>query len=342
MLREDARAEVLLINAYGDTLMVERQLASGALFRRKYLEPGEYQLLVSLRQNNQVVDQRSLTLVIPKLLTESWWFFSALVALVLGLIILLLRVRYIQTRNKLEREEIESALQRSLKEQESLRVAALVSTLNPHFITNVMQWIQSTLRQQGDPAAIVEITDRLSSNIRTMFVNSYQRQAGHELRKEFQMIRYYLESVNLQYEDRYEFRLPPAEEIERLGDYQVLLLQLQVHVENAVDHGLRLRREATGIKVELTDDEDYLYLAVEDDGAGFTRAARSAKIGSRKGRKMLDELQHIFNQKNAHQITTRILTDRFPDPHKPGEQYGTRIELTIPKDYSYDLENPGG
>ncbi|MEO0628837.1 MAG: hypothetical protein AAFY91_17710, partial [Bacteroidota bacterium] len=70
---------------------------------------------------------------------------------------------------------------------------------------------------------------------------------------------------------------------------------------------------------------------------GISRAQRIESVGSRKGRKMLLDLEKIFNARNDKKHMTKFESDLYPDPLYPGESFGTRVSLTIPKNYSYEL-----
>ena len=334
LLQGDARVHVLLSNAAGDTILYRQNLPPRQMERVKYLLPGTYTLKYVLRYDNQTVDERLLKIDVPRTFWEKPlnWLIAGAVILLPFLIVLLAQVRIARK---------DAALQKTLKKQEALQVMALVGTINPHFITNSLQWVQSAVRQKKDDDEINRIVGSLGDNIRTVFNLAYERKAGHSLADELTLVKKYLDSVSLLTANRYDYQLPESQKIADLGHYQIILLELQVHVENAVEHGLRNRPQATGITIGLRHDEHYIYLTVEDDGGGITRAQRNPGIGSRKGRKMLEELHEIFNRRNERKISTQFESDLYPEPGAPEVRFGTRVTITIPKIYSYDLETAG-
>ena len=90
---------------------------------------------------------------------------------------------------------------------------------------------------------------------------------------------------------------------------------LQVIVENAVKHGISRKRGGGTLKISTNEDDENIYVVVEDDGVGFDTSVEFDKthVGIRNIRNRLS-----FIVKGTLDIQSKI-------------GYGTKVTITIPK-----------
>ena len=119
------------------------------------------------------------------------------------------------------------------------------------------------------------------------------------------------------------------------------LMQILIHAENAVEHGLRNRKGSAFLRIILKDEGPYLKIVVEDDGIGYSNARKKNIGGTRQGERMLNSLHDIFNPRNVRKIISNIEDNIYLDQDS-GEAYGTRISILIPKRFNYELETDRG
>lgn len=86
------------------------------------------------------------------------------------------------------------------------------------------------------------------------------------LREEEQHIRSYLEIQQVRYKDILDYVIDMNQE---LAGYQVPKLTLQPLVENALYHGIKLKRGKGTIHVTSYSEGDVIYMEVTDSGAGM-------------------------------------------------------------------------
>ena len=352
----DQRADIMRVDAYlltaiGDTLSARTNLPPSEQVRLNYLPPGTYTLLLETYVDNQQIEARRTTIIIPKRLIEQWYFWPVLLLLVGLPIVLYLLLRYQRTKARLHAAELENQAAAARLEASELRgesdrlqVSTLSNAVNPHFISNAITWLQSAYLVGRPVAKMDEMSENLAHTIRTMFTNSTDGRASHSLNDELELVERYLNTVNIQYDGRYTFSLPPTEERRRFSEWNVLLMHIQVHVENAVEHGLRYRRQGRNLMVDLEAAPDgALLIHIEDDGAGVAFVQeRQHRQGYRsgKGTEIMLRLQATFNKYNALPLKTEITSPIQTDA--AGHQYGTRVTITVPTHYTYVIESPGG
>lgn len=151
-------------------------------------------------------------------------------------------------------------------EQESLRkteLALLQAQINPHFLYNTMDTI-IWLMEAGKNQEAVEMV----SNLSAFFRHSLSR--GEDvitMREEVRHVASYLQIQHVRYKDilTYDLEIDPA-----LNHALIPKLTLQPLVENALYHGIKLKRAVGHIHIRGRLEEKEVVLEVLDDGVGMT------------------------------------------------------------------------
>jgi LytS/YehU family sensor histidine kinase len=149
------------------------------------------------------------------------------------------------------------------------------------------------------------------------------------VRDELDALELYLELESIRFRDKFDYEIRLDEEIDPLM-YKIPTLLIQPYVENAICHGLMLRKDKGKVTISLALRRNYIACTIEDDGIG--REA-SMEINQKK-------------QANHHSLGTRITESRldlvnslygtslktsFTDLHdEQGNAAGTRVEIHIP------------
>ncbi|WP_251317569.1 sensor histidine kinase [Flintibacter muris] len=167
-------------------------------------------------------------------------------------------------------EQMVGRLNRQIREtsrnQESLRRAELAliqAQVNPHFLYNTMDTIIWLIEAEKTEEA-VEMVSSLSS----FFRHSLSRgQDVITLREEEEHVRSYLQIQQARYKDimRYTINISPE-----LEEAVIPKLTLQPLVENALYHGIKLKRGPGRIYVVGQAQGEDILLQVTDDGAGMS------------------------------------------------------------------------
>lgn len=142
--------------------------------------------------------------------------------------------------------------------------ALLQAQINPHFLYNTLDTI-IWLIEAGDVDKSVKIVSSLSNFFR------FSMNRGKDvitLAEEEKHIRSYLEIQQIRYHDvmDYEIDIPPE-----LGAYCLPKLTLQPLVENALYHGIKLKRCKGHIQVTGRQEGNRIVLTVADNGAGMSQ-----------------------------------------------------------------------
>lgn len=153
----------------------------------------------------------------------------------------------------------------SINKNNELKQRLLLTQMNPHFIFNSVDNIQSLIYNRQDKEAISYLT-KFSKLTRQILENS--RENYISLSEELSMLNNYLTIQRLLYNDKFTYTIDADEHID--ADAVCLPPMLtQPFIENAVKHGLKNKAEGGVIRVRFYMEGAALFFEVTDNGAGL-------------------------------------------------------------------------
>lgn len=158
-------------------------------------------------------------------------------------------------------------MEESRQRQESLRkteLALLQAQINPHFLYNTMDTIIWLIEAEKQQEAV-----EMVSNLSGFFRHSLSK--GEDvisLEEEERHVRSYLQIQRARYKDilEYTVEIDPT-----LRHAQIPKLTLQPLVENALYHGIKLKRALGTIRISGWMEREHIILQVSDNGVGMTQ-----------------------------------------------------------------------
>ena len=138
----------------------------------------------------------------------------------------------------------------------------LQEQINPHFLYNTLDTIMWLAIDHQDDK-VVEMVAALSGFFRTSLSHGEDKIT---IREELEHVENYLKIQQLRYGDIMEYSIDVPDEIKK---NDIVKITLQPLVENALYHGLKKQREKGMIKISSVDDENNIFLIVEDNGVGM-------------------------------------------------------------------------
>lgn len=187
----------------------------------------------------------------------------------------LLMVRFnemVQQIRELMRREAES--QRVLRQTE---LKALQAQIKPHFLYNTLDSIIWMARAQ-DQDGVIQIVLALTNFLKIGLSN------GEEiitLEQEIKHTTSYLEIQSIRYKGKFDSTITVDESVK---NYLVPKLIVQPLVENAIYHGMKMKRELCHLKIWAGERGEHIVIEVKDDGVGMTSDAIQALQDSLYGR----------------------------------------------------------
>jgi tetratricopeptide (TPR) repeat protein len=236
-------------------------------------------------------------------------------ALLVGLVLLLFSLFWMLKSNRQRR------LANNLLALKSLR-----TQMNPHFIFNALNSVNSFIAQNDERTANRYLTD-FSTLMRSVLENS--EEDFILLEKEVELLELYLKLEHSRFKDKFDYELVVDDNIDQ-SQFLIPPMLLQPYVENAVWHGLRYKKEKGFLKVQLLKkDDENIQIEITDNG-----------IGRKKSRELKTDHQKKQRSKGMQNIKQRIaiLNEMYKDKvdvfieDMYDDNTGTKVILTLKKD----------
>ncbi|HEU4717303.1 MAG TPA: histidine kinase [Bacteroidia bacterium] len=231
------------------------------------LDPGEYRFTVYALNNDGIpsVFPATFSFRIRPPFWRTWWFILVAAAGVVSVAVYLILLSFSRAREKHEMRARISEYQQQ----------ALANQMNPHFIFNSLNSIQSYIAQE-DRRSAIRYLSRFSRLMRLSLDHS--REKTVPLKEELELVSVYMELEAMRFKERMEWSMETEEGLD-YSRYEIPAMLIQPYVENAIRHGLLNRDSAGGkVTVRIYTIGERLCCEVEDNGIGREAAG---KIGER-------------------------------------------------------------
>ncbi|MFC0878325.1 sensor histidine kinase [Saccharicrinis sp. FJH2] len=208
-------------------------------------------------------------------------------------------------------------LQNKIRE---LQIRTFKNQLEPHFILNTFNNIASVIKQGRNEEAY-HIFMKFSNLFRTSLQNT--EKILIPLREELKMINNYIEIQNFRFKDVFNYVVDISENVDL--DIEIPKMLLQVHIENAIKHGLISKRSKGNLELKIRHRKNIITIEITDDGIGRKESKRTGTQGTGLGIKTINDFIALHNQNNIHKISYK-----FIDLYKDGKSSGTKVEIIVP------------
>jgi hypothetical protein len=225
-----------------------------------------------------------------------------------------------QRKNSEQQREEKLRLEFEQKFSES-ELKALRSQINPHFIFNVLNTIESFTLESNTTAAS-DMIQKFSRLTRLVLENSLHLVVPIE--KDLQALKLYIELEQIRYQNKFTVEFDVNREIFE-ENYFIPPMIIQPYVENAILHGLRNLPETGNLRLAVFRQAAYLKITVEDNGIGRAKSGllKEDNVIQRTsiGMSVTQDRISIFNNLSHHNKASVYIHDL---------EKGTRVELLFP------------
>jgi len=242
-----------------------------------------------------------------------WYAFVIYILLGLGVVVLFFRRRIRQIKLKNQQQ----------KNMQQLEQKALQAQMNPHFIFNSLNSIQSFLIYEENEKA-ERFLLKFAQLIRQTLNNS--RASYITIQTEIETLQKYLELEQMRFKDKFKFSI-----LNQLESQQLICgvppMLIQPFVENAVLHGFKTIQEGGDITLSFVSiNNNRLKCIIDDNGIGRKKADQF-KDNERPsfGTKITEERLAAFKQKYGDEFRIQII-----DKEEAGKPIGTLVIIEIP------------
>lgn len=309
---EKALAFLDLFTALEDTIQVRRRR-----LQEQNSKQGLQNLLqVQMLKKEKEISQNAINSLIKEdalkedVLSASRWA----IGLLLGLILIGIAAGiYILRISKQRRVANQQLALRSLRSQ-----------MNPHFIFNALNSVNSFI-SENDQRSANKFLSSFSRLMRLVMENSEHDFIS--LNKELEILKIYVELEHFRFKDQFEFDINIDDNIDE-DDFTLPPMLIQPYIENAIWHGLRYKKESGELKLNLTQINNNLHVTISDNGIGRTKSAALKTANQKKNKstalRNIKERVRIFKELHGLVIDVEV-----KDLDQDGA--GTVVKLVVPQ-----------
>lgn len=236
---------------------------------------------------------------------------------------------------------LEDMMEQSNQDARKLRKAelrTLQAQINPHFLYNTLDAIVWKA-EAGEKDEVIQLTSALSDFFRISLSSGAD---WIPISQEKKHIEGYLKIQQTRYRDilQYEIDIPSE-----MGDLYILKLLLQPLVENAIYHGIKIKRGGGLIKVTGKMEGGQMTFSVRDTGLGMTKEQLSdLSERMKKGQPTVSEGGGGFGLVNVN-LRIRLYYNQQDGLKIESNAEGTEVSFTVPcrtREEIYEHESVSG
>lgn len=280
----------------------------------------------------QFLDQQRM---LDHLKVKQQWLYFFLILIIFCLIAFYVLYRYrlakVRLNNDLHNEKINKQLQEAeyKKNMNQNTLATLISQMNPHFIFNALNTIQSYIYSDNKKLAS-EYLGKFSDLTRKILDNSNKPTIS--LSEELALLNLYLDIEKTRFGEELHIVVKVSPDIDP-ENFAIPPMLIQPFVENSIKHGLMHSRKEKNLCIEINTAlgaENSLEIIIDDNGIG---REQSRLLNSRRNGHQ--SFANDANQKrieiiNLHLETQKIVLDIIDKKAADGSPQGTKVVLLIP------------
>ncbi len=306
--------EVIIDKLY---VQKEQEISQAARFSRELAQRANR--ITTLEKDRELNETRyELAFASQELADQQSLRQRIIIYFLIGLTILLFFAAYLMYRNMKQQRYANNIL--ALK---SLR-----SQMNPHFIFNALNSVNTFIATSDERTANRYLTD-FSLLMRAVLENS--EEDFILLEKEIELLKLYVQLEHFRFKDKFEYDIEVDPKI-NINEYMIPPMLLQPYVENAVWHGLRYKTEKGQLSIRFAKStNDSIEITIGDNGIGRKKSAELKTLHQKsqksKGMGNIQKRIAILNEMYKDKVDVFIV-----DLDGDAQGSGTEVKLILKKD----------
>lgn len=284
---------------------------------------GYYILEAAHLEDNKVVQQQKIGFKITLIWWQSW---AMLIFILLVISILIFWKDVFDFKKHIDFEK-------QNKKISELELRTLQLQMNPHFIFNALNSIQSYIIT-NDTLKANEYLTKFANLIRLFLESS--RKKSISVSEEKRLLYLYCEIEKLRFEDKFDFEITIGPNVNVYMEIPTMMIQ--PFVENAINHGLRYKKESGMLSISFKQDEKYIICEIKDNGVGRKMSQKykeqSKKAYKPQGIQIIKERKQTLNYLNDTNIQFYI-EDAYINSDESNQSHenfnvGTLVTIKFP------------
>jgi two-component system sensor histidine kinase YesM len=209
-----------------------------------------------------------------------------------------------------------------IKKKEA-EINALQSQINPHFLFNTMESIRMNLWKKQDYETSEVIQNFAHLLRKSIDWSSYNITLKHEI----DLVSAYLEIQKYRYKDKVDYEITVSEE---LVHFIIPKFTLQPIVENAIYHGIEMKKGKGKLILNAEIVDNKLKIVVQDDGVGMDPNTLEFAREQIYSEQQVDGAKRSVGIRNVHQRLKLHFGDEYGININSEINVGTIVEIYLP------------
>jgi len=187
----------------------------------------------------------------------------------------------------------------------NIKMEALKSQLNPHFLFNTLNSISSLIKLNSDKAQ--EMISNLGDLFREILLLKHENRIA--LHQELRILKKYIEIMEVRFSDHLLVNIAVDPQ---LNDVLIPSMIIQPIIENSFNHGYSYEHTELEVNLNIYEEDQKLVVKVENNGALINAENKTAGIGIRNIKERLktiyeDDFEFSFsNLNNKNGVVTYL------------------------------------
>lgn len=286
------------------------------------LPPGNYTFRVRAVNTAGTFSEHisSLKIFIKPAFWQTGWFKVLCLLLAGSLVYLYYRLRISSIKKEAKQRE---AIQQQIAQ---LEMKALRAQMNPHFIFNALNSIQ-TFMMKSETEQALSYLSRFAKLIRNVLDNSQLNNIT--VAQEVAILENYMELEKLRFTDEFEYEIivDPSLDAHMV---EVPTMIIQPFVENAIWHGLLHEKTKGKLTITFKKVDERILCTIEDNGIGREKSAAMKRLNKprhqSRGLQITRDRLSLYNSR--FNVDASFDIEDLKD--EEGKAIGTRVNLWLP------------
>jgi sensor histidine kinase YesM len=244
-------------------------------------------------------------------------YLGAILQCIIFSIIIGFTIRRVEQRSK--NAEVRLAIK--LKEMEELKMTALQSQMNPHFLFNSLNSINNFVLKNEVEKASDYIT-KFSKLIRVILNSSSSPTSS--LSDELNILALYVKLEQMRVTGGFEYTVNVDENI-NLDKIKVPSMFLQPFIENSIWHGIMKVEGEKFIKLTVKEDNGSVLCIILDNGIGINKAKQLSHMSQKRkffgAEATENRIRMLYQNKDVHIVTKDVSSK---------DKTGTQVSIKFP------------
>lgn len=220
-------------------------------------------------------------------------------------------------------QELIGQVQTEQARKKEAELQALVAQINPHFIYNSLESINSMAVLQGNK----DISRMVVSLGKLLRISISENHELIPLSMELEHVRHYMRIQKFRFEDKFDYAI---ELPEHLRHYVTQKLIVQPVVENALYHGIEPMDRTGFISIKVMEEETDIVVDITDNGPGFSQETL-LMLWDKEPSQMKKYRENGVGLKNVHERLKIRFGSRYGIMICSASGCGSTIRLRLPK-----------